>query len=114
MAPVTLGYAVLMIALGLGFYFGTDTISLTALIPTFFGLAFLVLGFLALKEPLRKHAMHAASALGLIAFLGGLIPLVPALVRGTSRPAAAAEQAVMVALSFVFVALCVRSFINAR
>ena len=110
MAPITLGYAVLMIALGLITYFATGAKSVTALIPTFFGLAFLLCGVLALKEQLRKHAMHAASALGLIAFMAAVAVLT---IRG-STGAAAVEQGIMAALSLAFVVLCVRSFIMAR
>ena len=39
MAKVTLIFAVLLIALGLGSYFGTGSLHPTALIPTWFGLA---------------------------------------------------------------------------
>lgn len=111
MARVTLIYGLLMIALGVGMYFGTGTPSVTALIPAFFGGVFLLLGLLALKDQLRKHAMHAAAALALVAFVASVGVL---LARGTAKPLAAAEQAIMALLSAGFVGLCVRSFIQAR
>lgn len=112
MAPVTLVYSVLMIALGSGFYLASDKPSVTALIPAFFGGVFLVLGLLARKEHLRKHAMHAASALGLVACLSAVAVLV---IRGsTASGLALTEQTIMALLSAGFVALCVRSFIEAR
>lgn len=110
MAPVTLVYAVLMVFLGLGCYFATE--AKTALIPTFFGMAFLLLGFLALRADWRKHAMHGAALIGVIAFLAAVVSLIT---RGNpNKPVALVEMAVMALLSFVFVGLCVRSFVNAR
>jgi uncharacterized membrane protein HdeD (DUF308 family) len=118
MPIVTIVYGLLLVVLGVGFYAGTGEASVTALIPAFFGVPLLVCGVLARRERLLKHAMHAAAVLGLLAFLGGL----PGLVRffvfihgGTvARPNAVLEQAILAALSLVFVALCVRSFIEAR
>ncbi len=117
MAKVTIGYAVLLIAMGIGFYFGTGAVSKTALIPTFFGLPILLCGILALKDAYRKHAMHFAVMLGLLAFIGSLraVPAIPALINGTAeRPSAVIAQLLMAALSIVFVALGVKSFIDVR
>ncbi len=112
MAPITLVYSALMIALGVGVYFATGTPSVTALIPAFFGAAFLLLGLLALKSAMRKHAMHAAAALALIAFV---VPAGRLVLKGIGdKPLAAAEQGIMALLSAGFLALCVRSFIAAR
>src|SRR5438094_73879 len=112
MAPITLIYSVLMIILGVGTYLATETTSKTPLIPAGFGIVFLLLGLLAFNDKLRKHVMHAASALGLVAFLAAVIVLI---VRGGSASQAAlGEQGVMALLSAGFVALCVRSFIEAR
>ena len=60
MPKITIGLGILLILLGLGGYFGTDAKSFTALIPAFVGVPLLLLGCLALKDNLRKHAMHAA------------------------------------------------------
>jgi len=118
MARVTILYAVLLVALGIGGYFASGRASLTALIPAGFGIALLACGGLALREGFRKHAMHAAVVFGVLALGGsarGAIKL-PLLLRGgeVARPAAVIAQAVMFVLSLLFVALCVRSFVYAR
>ncbi len=118
MAKITIGLGVVLIALGLGSYFGTGRASVTALIPAFFGLPLLLLGLVALKERMRKSAMHVAVILGLLGFAGtvrGLMKL-PALLTGgeLERPTAVAVQAAMAIVCFVFVLLCVWSFIKAR
>ena len=118
MAKITIGLGLVLIALGLGSYFGTGRASVTALIPAFFGLPLLLLGLVALKERMRKSAMHVAALIGLLGFAGtvsGLIKL-PGLLTGreVARPAAVAVQAAMAIVCLIFVLLCVRSFIKAR
>jgi uncharacterized membrane protein len=112
MAPVAIGFGVLLILVGLAGYFGTGTESVTALIPAFVGLPLLLLGLLALKESLRKHAMHAAAAVGLLGFLASAGRLLWTRFAGTT--AAVLSQASMAVLCAVFVGLCVKSFIDAR
>ncbi len=113
----------MLILLGLaGFVFweqlGSEKQSPTALIPAFFGLPLVVLGVLAGKPNMRKHAMHGAAMIGLLGLLGTIRGFIAALqwMGGTTpaRPAAVAFQAIMAVLCAVFVALCVRSFIEAR
>ena len=118
MAKITIGLGLVLIVLGLGGYFGTDRESWTALIPALFGLPLVLLGLIALKEHLRKHAMHVAVVIGLLGFAGtvrGLMKL-PLLLTGgeLARPGAVAVQAAMAIVCFVFVLLCVWSFIKAR
>jgi hypothetical protein len=118
MARITIGLGLVLIALGLGGYFGTGRASVTALIPAFFGLALLLLGLVALNARLRRHAMHLAVIIGLLGCAGtarGLIKL-PVLLTGgeDARPAAVAVQAAMSVACFIYVLLCVRSFIKAR
>lgn len=111
-------FGVLLSLVGVGFYAGTGAASVTALIPAFIGLPLVVAGFLARREGLRRHAMHAAALLGTLGVLGSLRGAVqlPALVGGgeVARPAAVSAQSITAALCLVFVALCVRSFVNAR
>jgi hypothetical protein len=107
---------VLLTVLGVGFYLATDRVSVTALIPAFFGVPLFLLGLLARQEKYLKHAMHAAAALGLIGLVAVLVRLVPALIESGadfSKPALV-SQALMALLCAVFVALCIRSFIVAR
>lgn len=92
---------------------------MTALIPLAFGTPILVCGALALAKPgLRKHVMHVAAMFGLLGTLGGLgmgLPKLGAVLAGTApRPVATALQIVMGVLSLIFLALCVKSFIDAR
>lgn len=119
MAPVTIGFGLGLILLGVGFYAGTDSKSVTALIPACFGVVFIVLGLLARKDKLRKHVMHAAAALGLIGFLipayRVLSPLANLATGGSvDHPPAVIEQSLMALICLLFVGLCVRSFIAAR
>ncbi len=118
MARITIGLGLVLIGLGLGGYFGTGREHFTALIPVLFGLPLLILGLIALKERMRKGAMHVAVVIGLLGFAGtvrGLMKL-PLLLTGgeLDRPAAVAVQAAMAIVCFVFVVLCVWSFIRAR
>jgi hypothetical protein len=115
---LTILYAILLILLGVAGYTLSGAASVTALIPAFFGMPVLVAGLLALNEKWRKHAMHAAAALALLGVLGTAraAAKIPALLTGgeVARPAAVAAQLVMLALSAVFLALCIRSFVAAR
>jgi hypothetical protein len=115
MSHITVFTGLILIALGLGGYFGTGQTSITALIPAFFGAPILILGILAHKDSLRKHAMHGAVMIGLLGFLGGAFRLVQAAIAGEIKlPVAFALTVAMTVVCGVFVALCVRSFIQAR
>lgn len=115
MGPVAMLFGVLLTSLGLWGYFGTDTKSMTALIPAFVGAPLFVLGLLALQEHLRKHAMHAAAALGLLGFLGAGVQFLRRAFGGNFQwTEGTISQAIMAVLCGVFVGLCVKSFIDAR
>jgi len=121
MAKVTLVIAALLIALGLVSYFGTGSAHPTALIPTWFGLALGVFGFLAISpnEGRRKLFMHVNVTIALLGFLGAagraLFATIHAGSTGISPDAIAlASQLSMAVLLLVYVILCVRSFISAR
>jgi hypothetical protein len=118
-AKITIGFGIGLIALGLAGYLGTGLKSWTALIPAFVGLPLLLLGWLALQDKWRKHAMHAAAAVGLLAFICSSVVLVLSLWpllsnRSVERPVAATMQALLAVICAVFVGLCVKSFIDAR
>jgi hypothetical protein len=118
LAVTTIGFGIALILLGLGGYFGTDRISLTALIPAAFGLPLVILGALARDEKRRKMAMHIAVTLGLLGFLGTMSGLgkVFWMLFGApaDRPDAEFAKSVMALLMAVYVAMCVKSFIDAR
>ncbi len=108
-------FAALFIVLGVGAFLGTGAEHKTALIPAVLGLLLAGAGVLSLKH--LKHGGHAAAVIGLIGFLGTAKSLasVPALFTGgLERPAAVATQATFAVLSLIFLALCVKSFIDAR
>src|SRR5688572_29123504 len=113
MASTTIIFGLLLVLLGFAGYFLTGTSSVTALIPAFFGLVLIVLGFIARSESARKHAMHAAAMVGVIGMIGALGRLLSAPLA--LQPGAAMySQVAMAVLMAVFTALCVRSFIAAR
>lgn len=118
MPLMTIVYAALLIILGVVGYFATGQTSITAMIPAFFGVVVLVVGLIALKDNLRKHAMHAAAVLGLLGIIGTFSGLtkIPTLIGGgdLERPQAVASQAIMALLSLAFVLLCIKSFMDAR
>jgi hypothetical protein len=118
LATTTIGFGVVLILLGLGGYFGTGMVSLTALIPAAFGLLLAVFGVMARDDKKRKMAMHIAVTVGLLGFLGtvpGLLKIGAVLSGGeVARPAAVIAQSIMAVLMAVYVAMCVKSFIDAR
>ncbi len=118
MAKITIGLGLVLIALGLGGYFGTGRASVTALIPAFFGLPLLLLGLVALNERRRKHAIHIAVIIGLLGCVGTARSLMklPVLLTGgeIARPTAVAIQAAMAIVCLIYVLMCVRSFVKAR
>ena len=121
MAKVTLVFAALLVALGLVSYLGTGSMHPTALIPTWFGLALGLFGYLAISpdERRRKLFMHFNVTIGLLGFLGAggraLWAYVHAASAGSSPDSIAlASQIAMAGLMLIYVIFCVRSFIAAR
>ena len=117
MAKVTVVFAVLLIALGLAGFLGTGKIHYTALIPTWFGLALGVSGVMAISrdESRRKLFMHISVTIGLLGFLGAIGAVLPNYF--SHKPVdliATAAKLAMAWLLFIYVALCVRSFISVR
>ncbi len=94
----------------------------TALIPVWFGIALALFGILANSKDAgkRKLYMHIAVTIGLLGFLFPAFRSASELIKAHSdnlplaHPAAVHEQLLMAILCFIFVLLCVRSFITAR
>lgn len=118
MVALSIGLGIILSLLGVIGYAASGAESITALIPAFFGIPILILGLLGRKEHLRKHMMHAITALALIGFIGsarGLGSLMNLLSgHDVARPLATVMQSVMALLTLAFVILAVKSFIDAR
>lgn len=118
MPIVTIVVGSLLSALGIGGYVLSESHSLTALIPLAFGTLLEACGALALQPKLKAHAMHGASALALLGVLGSSMGFISFLkmISGTpvARPLGAQVQAAMFTICLVFLALCIRSFRQAR
>jgi predicted MFS family arabinose efflux permease len=114
MPATTRLFGLLLIVLGVASYVTTGRSSVTALIPAFFGAALVICALIARQESARKHAMHAAVALGLIGALAALGRGVPAALGGDASRPAVLSQLAMGVLLLVYVALGVQSFIAAR
>ena len=103
-------------------YLGTGSQHPTALIPTWFGVALGIFGFLAISpsEIRRKLFMHINVTIGLLGFLGGAVEAVQRLSCMQDRQASSRDQIAlaskltMAGLLLIYVILCVRSFIDAR
>lgn len=114
MAPVTIVFGVLLILVGVVPYL-IHPVSKTALIPAVVGVLLAVLGTIAMKPAVRKHAMHAAVMVGLLGFLAATGRLVGTIAKGaTPGKLAGFSLGTMALLTGIFVVLCVRSFIAAR
>lgn len=121
MAKVTIVFGILLIIVGLVGFFGTGAIHSTALIPTWFGLALGVGGFLAISpsESRRKVFMHINVTVGLLGLIGAAGSALHAYGHARSLGMdpdykAMTAQLTMTGLMLVYVNLCVRSFIDAR
>ena len=115
MPSTTRTFGLILIVLGIASYVMTGQTSITALIPAFFGVVLVICALVARSsEAARKHAMHAAVAVGLIGALAALGRGVPAALAGDATRPAVMSQLVIGVLLLVYVALGVQSFIAAR
>jgi hypothetical protein len=113
--PTTTRYfGLILIVLGVASYVYTGRTSVTALIPAFFGIVLVLCALVARNESARKHAMHAAVAVGLLGALAALGRGVPAALGGDAARPAVMSQLAMGVLLLIYVALGVQSFIAAR
>ena len=120
MAKMTIGFGVVLIALGAWGFLSTGSQHPTALIPAYFGLALAWSGFMANSQDAKRRMlwMHVAVTAGLLGFIGAAVMVVVENVKAhggpLAHPAAVESQAAMAVICLVFVGLCVRSFIAAR
>jgi len=121
-ARIAIIFGVLLAVLGVALYYMSDPDhkSYTAFIPSAFGAVLIVIGQVAQSdsEKVRKHSMHAAAMIGLIGLVSGIVLTVLDIRKmGTDHPpsdVALGGKAVFGLLSGVFLALCVKSFIDVR
>lgn len=100
-----------LIILGIVVSLLSDSGSVTSYIPSFIGVVFLVLGFVARAKPdLHHHVMHATAALALIAILASLGSLIGRGSTGWALFSQLATVAICAALLFA----AVQSFRAAR
>lgn len=115
MSSIAITFGSLLIILGGGLYGLSESRSPTSLIPAGFGLVLILCGLVARNEKARMHAMHLAALIGLV---GLVMPLVMVIRKyastGEFNPLSGGGQLAMAALSGIFLALCVKSFIDAR
>ncbi|HEX8397528.1 MAG TPA: hypothetical protein VF644_08880 [Pyrinomonadaceae bacterium] len=119
MPAISIIIGVMLILIGVGGYgASTGHASPTALIPSAIGLIIAILGGVATKENLRKHAMHAVMLIALLGFLGTVmgIPKAISLLQGAQieRPAAAVAQTLTAILCLILVVFGIKSFVDAR
>jgi hypothetical protein len=113
---VTRGIGAALIVVGVGAWLlaGGIGASPTALLPALLGLVILVLGLLAGREPLHRHAIHGALVVALLGFLGTLSRALTVFTRPGDAGLAGWASLITAVLCLVYVALGVRSFIAAR
>ena len=118
MKNLTLLLGTFLIILGLASYFGSDQESITAMIPSFFGFAFLIFAALAAIEKIRKHVMHAAVGFALLSLIGtasGVLSLFTLITGGeVERPLAVYSQSTMFLVCLVYIIAAIKSFKAAR
>jgi hypothetical protein len=121
MAKLTTFFGVLLILVGAVAYMDLAH-HLHTLIPAIFGFILAILGTLANTPDPKKRMlfMHIAVTVGLFGFLGTLPGIIATIRRAAGQVVlspvrdAAIVQTAMGTLCFIFVLLCVRSFIAAR
>lgn len=120
MAKLTVVFGVLLIGVGVVGFVLTGSTHPTALIPSLIGLLLAVAGGLAHTEDAKRRMlwMHIAVTVGLLGFLGTIKSAVDVfrLAHGAyfEHPIAVEEKATTCLLCMIFVAFCVRSFVEAR
>ena len=116
MPLVAIVCGLLLMGVGLAGYTLSDAESpVTALIPAGVGLLLLISGAIVQARPsTRKHVMHVAVTIGLLGFLAAAGRLAMVLAQDKGSTLGRASLAAMALICGVFVALCIKSFIDAR
>ena len=104
-------YGLFMVIWGISISLISGSSSITSMIPTFIGVPLAFIGFLSMIKPtFRKALMHIAVVIGIFAFLGGLD-----FFRGMfTNYYAGLSKLMLLITGFVYIYLCVQSFIFVR
>ena len=118
MSKSIISFGALLIVVGVVAYVATGMASVTALIPSFFGIVVILLGLLGRADRFERSAVYGAlgvSVLGLLGSASGLAQVVTYLGGGeVERPAASITRAVMALILIVFVVVLTRSLAGKR
>lgn len=117
MPRIAMVFGVVLVILGVALYAMSEPErqSWTAFIPSIFGLVLVLLGQVAgASDRARKHAMHVAAMVALVGTVFPAFRAIRKLAEGADFNLAIGGQLAMAALCGVFLALCVKSFIDAR
>lgn len=115
MPKVGIFTGLLLVGLGIAGYFIGGRSSLTAFIPAFFAIPLLIVSALSLKPSFLKLGMHLAATLGLLGFIAPLGMVIPKLIKGSLEwKLSTYSMLAMSVICGIFVALCVKSFIDVR
>jgi len=117
MPSTAIHFGRILVLIGIiGYFYGymDGRVSVTALIPAFFGLVLMILGYFArAKDSLRKHLMHVGVIVALLGFLASAGRLVSKFSE-LSLSAAVVSQIAMALTCLIFIILGVQTFIKAR
>ena len=104
-------YGLFMVICGISISLISGSSSITSMIPAFIGVPLAFIGFLSMIKPtFRKALMHIAVVIGIFAFLGGLD-----FFRGMfTNYYAGLSKLMLLITGFVYIYLCVQSFIFVR
>ena len=104
-------YGLFMVIWGISISLISESSSVTSMIPAFIGVPLAFIGFLSMIKPtFRKALMHIAVVIGIFAFLGGLD-----FFRGMfTNYYAGLSKLMLLITGFVYIYLCVQSFIFVR
>ena len=111
-------FGTLLIITGVGGYMaatsGGQETSPTALIPAGLGLVIALSGFIGMAfSKARMHVMHIAALAALLGIAGPLVRLIISISEEVSA-IALVSNVLTLAFSGIFLALCIKSFIDAR
>ena len=114
---ISMCYGIFLIFWGLGITYASDSQSLTSLIPSLFGFPIFVLSYLAIKfQNKKKLLMHIVFIIGLLILIGGL-DFIRSLINIDYLFVnfwADISKLMMIISGFIYLFLCIQSFIFIR